>query len=61
MEVNIKMLITMHFYTVELQNNVFHKDQLKLSYVFLIYTIDSLKTIHGKYKQMLLANDTDSY
>jgi len=55
------MLITMHFYTVELQNNVFHKDQLKLSYVFLIYTIDSLKTIHGKYKQMLLANDTDSY
>jgi len=46
----------MHFYNGELQNTVFHKDQFKV-YVFLIYTSDCSKIIHGKYKQMLLEND----
>jgi hypothetical protein len=46
------------FYTVQLQNTVFHRDQLEVSYVF-IYVSDCSKSIHGKCKQMLLANDTD--
>ena len=35
MEVNIKKSITMHFYSGELQNTVFHEDGFKVSYVFL--------------------------
>jgi len=58
-EVNIEMLITMHFYTWEVQNTVIHKEQFKISYIFFINTSDCSKTIHGKYKQLLLANDTD--
>ena len=34
-EVNIKIVITMHFYTGEVQNTVFHKGQFKGSYIFL--------------------------
>ena len=53
------MLITMYFYTGEVQNTVFHKEQFKISYIFFINTRDCSKTIRGKYKQLLLANGTD--
>ena len=49
-EVNIEMSITMHIYTGEAQNTVFHKDQYKIPYIFFIYISDCSKTIHGKYK-----------
>ena len=34
-EVKIKMSITTHFYTGELQNTAWHKDGFKVPYVFL--------------------------
>jgi len=36
-EVNIVMSIMMHFYTGEVQNTVFHKDQYKIPYIFYLY------------------------
>jgi len=49
----------MHFYTGEVQNTVLPKDQFKGSFFFFIHIIDCSKSILGKYKQLLLANDTD--
>jgi len=40
------------------RNTVFHKQQFQVSYV-IIRISDSSKTIHVKYKRMLLANYTD--
>ena len=54
MEVNIEMSITMHFYTLEVQNTVFHKDQFKIPYIFFISISDCSKT-----KKLLFANNTD--
>jgi Tat protein secretion system quality control protein TatD with DNase activity len=60
-EVNVKMSITMHCYTGEVQNtkHAVPQGSIQAFLYFFIYISDCSKTIRGKYKQLLLANDTD--
>jgi hypothetical protein len=57
-EVKIEMSITMHFSTAEVQNTVFHKDQFKISYIFLSTKVSAQKlfmeNINNCYLQMIL-------
>jgi hypothetical protein len=61
-EINIKMSIAVHIYPGVLQKNSVPQGSIQsflYIYIFFVYMSDCSKTIHGIYKQLLLANDTN--